>query len=369
MSYRTEVAADSPTRQYLLDDTSGTAAVDNIGGTSATYNGSPTLAATSLIASGGGTAVAFAAASSQYLVLPIAFAANAALSFEIWFKWTSGTAIVRDNTSSAGTILGFDNGGTFTVRVAGGTLSTSKTTAQVQDGNTHHLVVTRVAGTSRQTEVYLDGVSIASGLTGSGANTTDLRVARNGSIAAFSDLTADEIAFYSSVLSATRVAAHYAAGIAGGGTTETLTAGDATADAASPAAVAGHTAGAATSDAASVAAIAQVGPGDATADGTEVGDGRAELVAAGDAVADGAGLFVAAVLVYGDAVADGIVPVAVAALEAGEATADGAAPVGVVPVTGVGMVEGAGGVLAGMEGSGGLTGLIEHVGAVTSAIE
>jgi hypothetical protein len=59
-AYADLVLADSPTRFYKLDDTSGTTAVDSSGNSSnGTYNNAPTLNQTSLLYSGAGACVSF----------------------------------------------------------------------------------------------------------------------------------------------------------------------------------------------------------------------------------------------------------------------------------------------------------------------
>src|SRR4051794_32415420 len=142
MSWATEVAADSPSGLWNFDDTSGTSVVDSQGSNNGTYVNSPTLNQSPIFA-GTGKSVAFDKASSQEATLPNnGLSTNATV--EVLFKWSAGTTIMRDHSNAGGTgwIIGFDNGGTFAVRVAGSTtISTSKATSAVQDGNRHHLMV------------------------------------------------------------------------------------------------------------------------------------------------------------------------------------------------------------------------------------
>jgi hypothetical protein len=209
-SLLTEMLADSPTSLWKSDETSGTSAADVQSANAGTYVGGPTLGATRLV-SDGGTAVNYpgnTVHTEETLPGPVL---NVNGAIVILFKWSGGTAIMRDNTSAAGSgwIIGFDNAGTFTVRVATTDLATSKTTAQVRDGNRHILVVSK---TGAQTDIYLDGVSIATGAASPNtAASMPWHVARNGTNttdASYATATVDYIAMYPAALSAARVTAY-----------------------------------------------------------------------------------------------------------------------------------------------------------------
>lgn len=208
LDYAAEVLADSPAGYWPLDETSGTSAADHAGANGGTYVNSPTLDHAPLVG-GSGSSVAFTAASSEELTLPgNSLSTNGTIS--LWFQWTAGTALLRDASSSGGWAA-LDSGGTFTVRVAGTDTATSKTTAQVRDGGTHHLAIVKSAGSLT---VYLDGVVIASatGLANT-ASANPWHIARNGSNAQYSDCVVDEVSINSTALTADRVLARYAAGL------------------------------------------------------------------------------------------------------------------------------------------------------------
>lgn len=209
-TWATVAKTDSPTSIFLLDETSGTSAADAVGSNTGTYVNSPTLAVAGLAQ---GTAVQFVSASSQELTLPgPAPSATSDYTVEVWFKWTAGTAILRDNTSGGGYILGYDSSGFFSVRLGGNSVATSISTANARDGLRHQLVVTK-AGTTAT--AYFDGIICATWtISAPTAVTTPWHVMRNGSTAGqYSDGVVDAIAFYPSALSQTRVLAHFNAGI------------------------------------------------------------------------------------------------------------------------------------------------------------
>lgn len=215
MSLLAEMLADSPTSLWKSDETSGTTAADEQAANVGTYVGGPTLAVAGLVPDAG-TAVNYPGNTVHTeLTLPGPALGTTGTIVAV-FKWSAGTALIRDNTSAGGTgwIIGFDNAGTFAVRIAAGTtISTSKTTAQVRDGNRHTLMVTK---SSANVVVYLDGVSI--GTSSGAANTasgTPWHVARNGtnnvSGTDWSTATVDYIALFPTALSSGRAVAYTAA--------------------------------------------------------------------------------------------------------------------------------------------------------------
>lgn len=206
-SYSAVILADNPTSYWRLNETSGVSAADEQGLNNGTYFNSPTLGDPAL--AGAGTAVHFGGGATQEeLVLPNA-QVSTTCSIEFWFKWTSGVTLMRDATQSLGWIIGFDNAGTFTVRVGGSTtVATSKTTASLQDGNAHHLVVSK---SGADLTIYLDGVSIGTSAAASNTvSTGSWHIARNGlTPGQFTDCVIDEIAIYPTALTAGQVTAHF----------------------------------------------------------------------------------------------------------------------------------------------------------------
>jgi hypothetical protein len=146
----------------------------------------------------------FRSAASQEMTFTKAITAD--FSIESVFQWTAGTALLRDNTSANGWIIGFDNATNFAVRIGGTTITTSRTTAQVRNGATQHLVVTRVRTTAT---VWLNGANIGSATVATTAPTAPWHLARNGVGGAYADIVVDDLVYYDYGLSATQVATHW----------------------------------------------------------------------------------------------------------------------------------------------------------------
>lgn len=221
-AYSTEVLADSPTGYWRLDETSGTSAADLGSGSHAgTYVNTPTKGVAGCITDG--TAVHFTAASSQDLTIPSQTLSTTG-TIECWFKWTAGAIPCRDATGSGGWVPIWDNSGTITVRVAAADIATSLATTAVRNGAAHHLVVSKSGAT---VNVYIDNVVV--GTSSSAANTASVspwHFGKSGTQSAWADVTFDEIAIYSTALTADRVNAHFIAGLGFAGTiasTSTLT--------------------------------------------------------------------------------------------------------------------------------------------------
>lgn len=213
-SYQTTILADSPDVALPLDETSGTTAtnVGSNGSAVSTFVNTPTLGAAGVVADGG-TAVHTTASSSEDITVSLPQLSSVG-SIEFWFKWTGGAGLTlaRDNTAGGGWIAGFDNSGTFAIRIAGTSTNTSLATSAVQDGNTHHFVL---AKSGASVKVYVDNAQVLSlGSASSTSSTGAWHFGRNGSNATYSDVTYDWIAIYTTQLSAAQVAAHYAAGSA-----------------------------------------------------------------------------------------------------------------------------------------------------------
>jgi hypothetical protein len=131
-------------------------------------------------------------------------------TLEGWFRWRSGTAVLRDSTSTGGTgwILAFEQTGDLRYRLGGQGFDTNVPIDQVRDGEWHHIAVTK-QGTAAA--LYLDGGLEHSSPTGAGPQpaVSPWHVMRNGANAVFSEGEADEVALYARALSASEVRAHY----------------------------------------------------------------------------------------------------------------------------------------------------------------
>lgn len=232
-SYVSAVLADSPLGVWLLDEASGTTAVDLVAARNATYTASPTLQA-----AGPGSRLPYGATfngSTQNAVTAthaeLNVACNSSWSIEAWVKFTTSGTSIQTFAAWRGTgvsnaeetsVLCVNNGVAGRVQVnvsnsAANSRLTVNSDGGWNDGNWHHVVATAVA--SGVMTLYVDGVS-------RGTPTSTARVAGNGSarrVTAASNAgstpgqwfagSVAALAVYNSTLSAARVAAHYAAGV------------------------------------------------------------------------------------------------------------------------------------------------------------
>jgi hypothetical protein len=214
MSYISEVLADDPYLFFLLNETSGTSAFDLAqrpglrGSTTGTYVGGPSLGAVGLI----GTNGAVQTSSSSHVVLPFpGDDIGVFFSVELWDQYVSGTApIFRDNHTSGGWYL--DLSGTHPVVGTGsGTRTvTSVASSSLKDSARHQFVITSDGSLYH---LYFDGALVDSWpvtpLTPPIAYSFFL--GKDGANTGHTPGIFAAVAFYGSVLSAARVAAHYAA--------------------------------------------------------------------------------------------------------------------------------------------------------------
>lgn len=234
MSYSSEVLADSPLLYWRLGEASGTTATDSSGnGRHGTYSGSPTMGVAGLLTGDANTAVTFDGIDDE-----ISFADTTDLTsftVEMWAK-TNNAAFqylaARWSTTSA------SNQQIFSVNITGaGKLSAVirlgstnaifTGSATVNDNARHHLAVVFDNATDTLT-LYVDGVSDGGGTASGNLSTFDspFTVGRRGDTTSSRFIgTLDEVAYYATALSATRVAAHYTAGTASGGSSQTITPG------------------------------------------------------------------------------------------------------------------------------------------------
>ena len=209
------VAADSPVSWWRLDETEGTAIHDAMGVNSGAIWNSPLMGQPSLLASDADPAFRFNG-TSQYLAVP----SSASLSFgstfslEAWIRpeaLPAAGAFASVVTKAESYSLQFNGPRLeFTVMQGGIRRRLQAPTGAVVAGTAYHVVGTYDGAAQR---LYLNGTQVASvALTGPASTSTNgLRIASwNGSKEFFRG-SVDEVAVYSTVLSASRVAAHWSA--------------------------------------------------------------------------------------------------------------------------------------------------------------
>ena len=226
-AYADEVIADSPVAYWKLDETSGTTTNDAIGSNHGTYTGGYTLNQAG-IPSTGRPSVALNG-SSGYINCgaPAALNLTAAWTLEAWVYLTSapnGSAVISELYTGAGDqvlyALGFGGmvvGGTSQLQVG---FYTGSTWRYIQGAalslNTWHHIAGTWDGTNLR--LYADGAQVASGTPASGpvAGMNGLVLGRRWDTAGSAPYLPgrlDEVAIYDAALSATRILAHYNAGI------------------------------------------------------------------------------------------------------------------------------------------------------------
>lgn len=226
--YAVEILSDDPELYFRLGEPSGTTAVDSSGNSrDGTYQNTPTLGATSLVASDqGNNAVSFASASSEHITTTYSgVTGTAARSFEAWIQTTAATGDIAAILSYGGTSA---NGAKVVWGVKDGnpiidfSNSVIEWADTVNDGEPHHLVLTIPSGGSTSDcRCYVDGTENTDStvFTDTTINTdSDANVAvgfdgASVSTGRYWEGTLDEVAIYSVELSATQAFDHWDAGV------------------------------------------------------------------------------------------------------------------------------------------------------------
>lgn len=219
MTYTSEVLADTPLAYYRLGETSGTTMIDSSGnGRNGTYAGSPTLGASGLLVGDSNTAITFDGSNDVGTTPAATWMDSASFSVETLFVpslvSTGARTIVARSAASSLWILRTDAAkiGAYVVTTAFKTVASSTT---LTAGTKYHAVMTYDGATLRlYVNGNLEGSIAAAGLS---TNKPLLTVGANGG-ATPGELftgTIDEVSYYGTALSATRVKAHYDASIIG----------------------------------------------------------------------------------------------------------------------------------------------------------
>ena len=232
-AWEESVLADGPVGWWRLGDDTPTSIVatdSSGGGRDGTYVNSP-ASASGLVAGDGDGAVDFDGTNDKLDLPAAAFgtpfvAGSLPQSWELWISTTqvpSGSspgAVILAGTNTLGTpwadMFAFHLRADGTVRFTADwhDAAAITTSAALNDGSPHHLVATIEAGTvSLYVDGALDGTDTHAVSDSFGADRVRAAAPR-ANVSGYEkyDGIIDEIAFYTSALSATRVAAHYAAG-------------------------------------------------------------------------------------------------------------------------------------------------------------
>lgn len=215
--YAAEVLADNPAVYWRLGEASGTQAADASGNARhGTYVGSPTLGVTGLLTGDPDTCI----------TLPGATTERVEITYAAWMDASAVTteAVVQTTASAIGNIVDRDDpsprvfqfrmtgAGKVEFIVIGGSSPSAVGSTSINDGNPHHVAATYDGATIK---VYVDGTLDGSTSTSQALSTgANLFAGVNHSTALFAQPwngEIDEVAYYTSALSAARIAAHAAA--------------------------------------------------------------------------------------------------------------------------------------------------------------
>lgn len=217
-AYSDEVLADSPLLYYRFDETSGTTVTDSSGNSNdGTYYNSVTLNEPSLLASDNVSKAISLTAGTDYIGFPTGLVTGqTSWTIELWANApnkASGegfSVFMGTNTGSAAAFIDFKNN-----NITFGGYSNDLGYAYTYNNTTVHVVYT-YDGTTRRG--YINGVQVAS-------DTPTLTLGSAYGIIGYHPYygpgsasgdyvgTLDEVAIYNTALSATRIQAHYNAGI------------------------------------------------------------------------------------------------------------------------------------------------------------
>lgn len=224
--YATAVLADSPKGFWKLNEASGTFADSSGNGNTSTGNaGTVTYSQTSLLPLGGGASIRLDGVYGTYVSLPTSIADwSQAITLDFWYKKNSAPTgsygnIMGKNQNSSNYALVLYNGGN-TGNVLSSSIKPSNTgltgSTVFSTGVTYHLAMTVTAGVNPVMTWYINGAVEA---------TATVTTARNDSGSFRLGSTPDSfwgcmdgwlqlVAAYDTVLSSTRILAHYNAGLA-----------------------------------------------------------------------------------------------------------------------------------------------------------
>jgi hypothetical protein len=208
-AYRDAVLGTAGLANYWrIGELSGSSSSDEASAATGTLSGRYVLGQPGVLGPLGNTSATFDGASGELAMPGSALGPNATL--EGWFRWRSGTTVLRDSTDMGGEgwLLAFATAGNLAYRLGGQGFNTGLPIETVRDGEWHHLAATK-SGTAAA--LYVDGALVHSSPTGAGSQlaTGPWHVMRNGTNAVFSGGEADEVALYTRSLSASEVRARY----------------------------------------------------------------------------------------------------------------------------------------------------------------
>ncbi len=202
-AYERLIRASPGVRAYWrLGDVLAAPAFDEVGRNSL-VDGSGRLRSTAGVVAGedGDAAVRFSGDRTSIRVFGPPLAATGTI--EGWFRWTSGDAVMRDDSATGGWVLGAVRRGRLAYRIGGTTFTTPVSIDAVRDGTWRHLALVKDGPAHAY---YVDGRLVHSGTGASDRPTTmPWHVMRNGPHASFAVGAADEIAVSEAALTGAEI--------------------------------------------------------------------------------------------------------------------------------------------------------------------
>jgi RHS repeat-associated protein len=223
-AYSATTAASSPTGYWRLGESSGTSAADaSGGGHPGTYTGTPTLGVSGALAGDGNTGVTFNGSTQYVAGGDLSVEEGSTFTIEAWAKTTASTTgmmIAGEGNTAAmsNAFAGLQTDATsgshvrFLVVDDSGTTSSITGSATINDGAWHHIVGVRNGSSFK---VYIDGKLDTSGTRTPGTvtlNTSSIGARKRNGVTGYFAGSVDEVALYTSVLTANQINAHYQTG-------------------------------------------------------------------------------------------------------------------------------------------------------------
>jgi hypothetical protein len=227
--YSDAVIADGPASYWRLDETSGTSAADSAGSQTGTYRNGVTLGQTGAMSAAANKAAGFDAVDDDVQVGDVYdYAGTASFSVEFWMKRTATNdtlwrpVIVKEDpgadwSSRQGWAMWLaPNSNKVSMERWNGAASSGISTSTINAGSWYHIVATYDGSTIR---LYVNGTLNRSAASSLSMNDHTIPL-RFGSFGSYTDSSwfsrysglLDDVAIYSSTLSAAQVRTHYNAG-------------------------------------------------------------------------------------------------------------------------------------------------------------
>jgi len=212
-AYSDKVIADGAVAYWRLGETSGSTAVDVVGGNNGTISGGVTLNQPGATTDGN-PAMRFDGVNGK-IVTAATISIPVSCTWECWIKTTAAAnnaAIVSNRFTVQDGIVGlfFLGGNVFVDSYQAGNNAVSSTGTLVNDGKWHHIIWVTNGSTGA---IYLDGAQTVSQAQPHVTLTEKVQIGFDTFNAVYWNGLIDDVAIYPTALTPTQIAAHYATGV------------------------------------------------------------------------------------------------------------------------------------------------------------